>query len=139
MCLPQQRKKYLKRGNINNSGTLDYLILRLEGKHKSSDGQRNLLPASLCILNGIFLTWKQKLGCLLVIQLSNTIHIHSLQLGQLDHRNHSPSSILMFCSYSLLTLLQFRKYASFFILAIKRFLGNNCNLGYTTETTEGNK
>lgn len=44
-CLQQQRKKYLKRGNINNSGTLDYLILRLEGKHKSSDGRRNLLPA----------------------------------------------------------------------------------------------
>ena len=37
MYLKQKPKKYFKRGNINTSGILDYLILRLEGKHNSND------------------------------------------------------------------------------------------------------
>lgn len=39
------KKKYFKRGNINNSDISDDLISRLEGKHKSSDRQMTVFPA----------------------------------------------------------------------------------------------
>jgi hypothetical protein len=39
---PQQQKKHFKRGNLNSSGFLDYLVLRLEGRHNSSDRYANL-------------------------------------------------------------------------------------------------
>ena len=84
-----------------------------------------------------FWTWQQRVRCLLVIQLNNTIYIHSLQIGELDHRNHSLSSIFIFCFCSLFTLLQFRKYAALFILAKKGLIENNCNLCCITKTTEG--